>query len=263
MAFRTQFLHFDSSTSTYLTDTNSSTGVTLTPYKALFPMNETYTKIKRVYLKSLEMPVGYTNVSTGSTSRLQFTLNGTAYTVNLSEKNYTSVTVLVADLNSACVGIVTNVTITFSVTTSLTTPNRLIVTFSGVTATTSFSMTNTNLSKYILGFRSTDALVSSVVSASCNINLNPDNTIFLHIPVFNGINAHTSGIPSTFKIPLNSIYNQTYFYNEESSFYQFVDITDPNIRVKDIVVTIYDKYGLNLNSNGNDYSFTLALELWL
>ena len=122
MSFRTQFLHFDSSTSQNITDVNNTTTITTNPYKTQYLMNQAFTKIKRVYLKSLECPVGFSNIRTGSTNVFSFILNGTTYNVTLPEKNYTAISTLLTDLNTACVGVVSGVILTFSLTSSLTTP---------------------------------------------------------------------------------------------------------------------------------------------
>ena len=235
-----------------------------TPFKTQFTMTEGLTKFKRVYLKSFEMVHGFVNIRTGSTDTLKFTLNGTAYGITLTEKPYSTIDSLITDINTALVGVVTNVTITLAQTGSLVTPNRLKFTFTGSVRTTSFSITNTNLSKYVLRFRKgDDSLIAGVYTASCsNWNLNSDNYILLHIPSLNFANTNTSGFPTTFKIPLNSVYNQTLFYQELVSFIQFIDIDNPSLVVKDLIVTINDKYGLNLNPNGNDWSMTLAFEIW-
>ena len=227
-------------------------------------MNQAFNKLKRVYLKSLECPVGFSNIRTGSTNVFSFVLNTVTYKVTMTEKNYTSIGTLITDLNTACAGVVSGVTITFSLTSSLTTPNRLLITFTGGTTTSTFSVIDTNLSKYILGFRaSKDVLSGGVYSASySNFNLNPDNYILMYIPSLNGMNASMSGQQSTFKIPLNSVTNQVYFYQEESSFQQFVDITDKNLMLSSLIVYITDKFGNDLQNNGLDYSFTLAIEQW-
>ena len=76
------------------------------------------------------------------------------------------------------------------------------------------------------------------------------------------MNASMSGQQTTFKIPLNSVTNQVYFYQEQTSFAQWVDITDQKLTLSSLTVILADKYGKDLNPNGLDYSFTLALELW-
>ena len=263
MSFRTQFAHFDSCQAKYITDVNNTTGVSANPYKASFPMNQTFSKIKRVYLKSVELPQGFSNVRKGATDNLKFTLNGTTYSVTLNEKYYSSITTLITDLNTACVGVVGGVTITFSLSQLLTTPNRLLITFSGTTVTT-FTIIDTNLSKYVLGFRAgIDTLAGQVYSASySNFNLSFDNYILLYIPSLNGMNACMGQQISTFKIPLNSNTNTVYYYFEGSSFSQFVDITDRNLNLSSLTVFVYDRFGYNLTPMGLDYSFSLAIELW-
>lgn len=258
---KTQLLHFDSLYATYLTDSNSSTGNTSTPYRAQYFMNQSFRRLKRVYLKSVEIPVGFSNVRTGSTATLTMLINGTSYSVVLAEKNYTAVATLVSDLNVACLSLVSGVTITFGLTSSTSTPSRLQITLTGVS---SFSIVDTNLSKYILGFRAArDSLVSGLYAASSsNYNLNIDNYILLHIPSLNGMNASMMGpLQSTFKVPLNSVTNQVYYYFENSSFKQYVDISDPNLVLSNLVVYVVDRFGNSLSPNGLDYSFTLGLEM--
>ena len=263
MSYKTQFLHFDSASSKYITDLYNTSTVTYNPYKTIFPMSQTFSRIKRVYLSTMEIPIGFTNVRTGSTDTLIFAINGTSYLITLPEKNYTSMSVLLADINTLIASKISGVVMTFSLSASVTTPLRVLITFSG-TVTTSFVMTDTTLSKYILGFRGlTDTLVGTIYSAlSANYNLNPDNYINMYIPSLNGMNSSMNGQISTFKIPLNTVSNQVYFYQEGNSFKQWVDITDSNIILNNLTVYIYDKFGKNISPNGLDYSFTISLEIW-
>ena len=116
------------------------------------------------------------------------------------------------------------------------------------------------MSKYILGFRTTDTLATNIfASSSSNYNLNVDNYINIYIPNFNSYNANQNGSWSTFKLPLNSINNQVYFYQEGQSFEQSIDISDDNLVLSSLTVYILDRFGNNLNPNGLDYSFTLAI----
>jgi hypothetical protein len=151
METRSQFLHFDSASATYITDNSNTTGNFSNPYNALFPMNQSFRKIKRVYLKSCELPIGFSNIRTGSTDTLSLKINGTIYGATLSEKYYQTMAALITDMNTACSGGFGGSVPVFSLTTSTTTPYRLKVTFSGTTVT-SFNFIDTNLSEYILGF---------------------------------------------------------------------------------------------------------------
>ena len=212
-----QFLHFDSAAATYITDATNTTGNSSNPYKALFPMNQSFRRIKRVYLKSCELPIGFSNIRTGSTNTLNFKINGTTYTVTLTEKYYQTIDSLITDINTACAGGFGGSVPLFALTTSTTTPYRLAVTFSGTTVTT-FQFIDTNLSKYILGFRSTNALAANTVNSSCNYNMSADSYILMYIPSFNSMNASMSGQTSTFKIPLLGFTNSVLYYFDFNIF---------------------------------------------
>ena len=262
-SYHTNFLHLDSSNSTYITDINNTTGVFTNPYKTQFKMPQTFRSIKRVYLKSLELPVGFSNIRKGSTDTLKFFINGAPYTVVLPEKNYTQIAQLLIDINTAIIAVIPpTIVMAIGLTGSLTNPNRCIINFTG--SVSNFSILDTNLSKFILGFRGlTDTLVASVYSASSsNYDLSPDNYILMHIPTLNAFNASMCGQQSTFKIPLNSINSQVYYYMESQSFTQWVDITDKNLTISSLNVVLYDKFGCNLHPNGIDWSFTLAMEIF-
>ena len=79
--FRSQFLHFDSANATYIPDVNNTTTSTTNPYRSQYAMSQTFHRVKRVHLCSLELPVGFTNVRTGSTNTFSFSLNGSFYSV--------------------------------------------------------------------------------------------------------------------------------------------------------------------------------------
>ena len=264
METRSQFLHFDSASATYITDLSNTTGNTSNPYKALFPMNQSFRRIKRVYLKSCELPIGFSNIRTGSTNTLTFKLNGTIYTVTLPERNHTSITTLLFDLNGVCGGTPFGGSgITFINTVSVLTPYRLAANFTGTTVST-FNFIDTTLSKYILGFRSTDALIGgTVVNGTANYNLSADNYILMYVPSLNSMNANMGGQISTFKIPLLGFTNSVFYYFDGNSYQQWVDISDDNLVLSGLQVIIYDKWGQNLSPNGLDYSFTLQVEYYM
>ena len=260
MSIQTQFLHFDSIASKYIYDPNNTSGNTSNAYKAVFPMTVSFRKIKKVYLKSLEMTIGFPNIRTGSTNVFKYTMNSISYVTTLSEANYTTITSFLVAMSNACNTTIngTGITINFALNSSNT--NRLQINFSGSTVTT-FSVTDTNLSKYILGFRTTDTYSSNVFSGnSSNYNLSADNYVNIFIPSFNSLNANQNGSYSTFKLPLNTITNQVYFYQEATSFQQTIDITDDNLVLSQLIVHVHDRFGCNLNPNGMDYSFTLAVD---
>lgn len=264
MSFKTRFLHFDSANSSYVIDNNNTSTSTRNPYKAQYSMNQTFRKVKRVYLSSVEFPVGFANVRTGSCDTLKYILNGTAYSVTLPEKNYITIASLILDLNNLMLQLTPNAAPILN--TNYLQPNRMMFNFN--TPPTSFSVIDTNLSKYILGFRGLyDGYINVVgfaqtyMAMNSNWNLNFDNYISMYIPTL-GSSSSMSNQLQTYKIPLNTVTNQVYFYQEGSSFRQWVDISDSNFTMNSITVIILDKFGNNLNPNGLDFSFTLSLEIF-
>lgn len=296
MSFTTQFLHFDSANSNYIFDSANTSSSNLNPYKSQYAMNQSFRNIKRVNLVSVELPVGFTNIRTGSTDKFIFVLNNITYTITLPEKIYSSVSQIIADLNTLIAIKLNGVSITMILSFSISqfTPNRILITFTGTSngfaisfsdttntlsqglgitplATIStpknstFSIIDTNLSKFILGFRAAkDNFVTYNVFAALtsNYNLNCDNYINMYIPSLNGMNACMGNQQSTFKIPLNSVSNQVYYYFEGNTYKQFVDITDKSLCLNGLIVILTDKFGNNINPNGLDFSFTLSIELY-
>ena len=69
---RWMFLHFDSAFCKPIPTYDLSGNATRDSYKAVFPMNQQgVQKIKRIHLKSLELPIGFCNIRKG-TNVLQF-----------------------------------------------------------------------------------------------------------------------------------------------------------------------------------------------
>ena len=261
--FRTQFVHFDSISASYIKDINNSSSSTQNAYKSIYPMNQTFTNIKRVYLTSMEIPASFLNIRKGSTDTLRFIVNGTTYSVTLVETNYTLIAALLADLNSAFINVVSGVTIWIGQSGS----SRLSISFTGATTVTSFSVIDTNLSKYVLGFRAGvdtyNGTTKTYLATSADWCLTYDSYLLMYIPNLNGMNASMAGQTSTFKVPLvSSNSNQVYYFFEGNTFQQWVDITDPKLTISNLQVNIVDRFGSNLNPSGHDFSFTLALELY-
>ena len=254
---KVQFLHFDSINSEYVQDFNNVSGVP-NSYNSTYKMHTSFKNVERIFLTSLELPVGFTNCRKNFTDTLSFNLNGNNYNVVMEEKNFNSIAILVQDLDLACIGVVPNVSIIFSQSTA---SLRLTITLTGTVS--SFYIIDTNFSKYMLGFRNKhDVLVSNVYSASySNYNLNADNYIHVYMPNISGINASMSGgAKSTFKIPFDSVQSNIYFYQEGRSFEQYVDCRNSNFTLSNLTVLLYDRYGNLMNPRGYDYSFTLRIE---
>lgn len=255
----TQFLHFDSSSSINNLNPSSTSSSTLDSYNSTFKTHQIYRNVTKIHLKSVEIPVAFFNIRTGSTDTLKFIVNGTQYNLTLVEKNYTTIASLLTYLNILMTGLLSGSGSTISINLLSSNVNKLQFTFSGTTPS-SFSIIDTNLSKYILGFRqSRDSLSTNIYNAYSVWNLNIDNYINLYIPAFLA-NANQSSQFSSFKIPLNTFNGQVYYYFENNSFPQYIEIKDSNFTLASFNAIIMDKFGNNINSMGLDYSFTLLLE---
>jgi hypothetical protein len=90
---KTVYLNFDTINSNY-----SSSG---NPYNTQFTILPALSHVSKIFLKSLEIPVGFHNVRSGSNLNIfNFTLNAITYNITLTAKVYTSINTLLADLNS-------------------------------------------------------------------------------------------------------------------------------------------------------------------
>ena len=256
-----QFLHFDSAFCKPVQTYDNSLNSFLDPFRAVFPMTiRGVGNIKRVYLKSVEMPIGFNNVRSG-TNILKFTLStGTSYTVTLAESNYTTIGNLLTALNSAVSTALTgsNVTMTFSAV-----GQKILIVFGGAQSVTSISFTETVFSKFILGIRINqgdlfDSVAKTYRTVNGSWNLNPDNYLNMYIASLNNQNPNMGGINCTFKVPVSVQTNQILFYEEADR--QFVTVNDPVLRLSEISVQFFDRFGNNLTSAGLDYSFSLLLE---
>ena len=200
------------------------------------------------------MPIGFTNIRFGSTNSFAFTINSIRYNILINPNNYTTIDSLISEINSKLFQYLST---PFSIIVSLTPLNRIRLLISGMRPIT-FSIIDTNLSYYILGFRQSNdilvdmgtetitytTIVNGVISntnltsiptatspyyyiaSTSTINLNPDNYLSLYIPQFAGCVSDMTGLNTTFKIPLNCIYGMTYFFQKKLNFEQELEIRD-------------------------------------
>jgi hypothetical protein len=104
-----QLLHFDT-VNQWSVQTPSSvfykTG--FHPFNLIIPLPYQINHVKRIYLKSVELPVGFTNIRDTNTSNLlSMTLENVSsnvsysFSITLPNKNYTSMISLLTDINNA------------------------------------------------------------------------------------------------------------------------------------------------------------------
>ena len=203
-----QFLHFDSVNGNYTDD----------PFNVSFVIQSGCIKnIKRLYLKSVEIPVGFYNVRSAIQST--FSINGAYFTIDVG--NYSDINALLTTINYY--------TEPFGYSFSLNIQNNDQINSDNVSTIlldSSFLLTT------MLGFKPgqyVEVPFNGVgITAAGPYNLNYDNYLNMYIGnVPNpGIQANTS--LCTFKIPLNASNGVVYYLSENTGFSQYVDFSNSN-----------------------------------
>lgn len=234
-------------------------------WNTTIPSSYPITRVKRVSLKSAEIPLGFNTCRNENKSifmYLQFTYG--AYTnqqvrITIPENTYTSTTSLINAINSSLttqLALYGGVYITFSL--------NLFSILKGTTNATAISFYQDSiLTKNIMGYSDSIQLVGGNFTAASVMNLSPDN--YLNIYLTNlGQCSNASGTVGTFKIPLPLVASvnsaQILFYNENTSFEQSVEITDGNFTLSNLTVIITDRWGYPIIGRNTHFSFTLMVE---
>ena len=241
--------HFDTLDASYTT----------TPFNCLFTFQNPITNIKKIYLKSLELPVDITNIRSGL-STFTISYNSTIYSKTLPDNNYTNISTLINDLNTIWTATITNITVLFSVNTL---NNIISVKLTGTVPLT-FSIIPTKFSTNILGYKyqsgSATGNTYSVV-ASNQYLLSVDNYIIFNLMNLSVDNNNISNTVCNFKIPLNASNGMVYFENEFSNLSQYVCNGDRALRLSSLKIQLNDRFGNALYQNNNDFSFTLGFDI--
>ena len=264
---RIDFYHFDTCNQwSVISPTAAFHKTNMTPFNITLTLPCQISKIKKIYLKSVEIPIGFTNIRNGNTSNiLIMNMSRTSlieggnesytFTIVLPDKNYTSIQALLDDINTAITNNTTVKRYTFKPQFSVL-DQRVYV---NVNSDVSFSFIDSVLSKNILGFSyNVYIFTGTSYKAPSNFNIQYDTYIALNFP---RISTRSSGTiqPMTFKIPCNATSNQIYFNAEFQSFSQFIEITDLHFAIGNLQLTVCDKFGCQIDNNGLDWSFTLAI----
>ena len=270
-----QIIHFDSlngstyNTSNQFNSYNFNTNYLSTSpnaFNSTFQLASPLRNIRKISLKSIEIPIGFNNVRATSRSNIVGVASGyntvsktysNIYSVSLPDKTYSSIEILIADINNAFAALYPSVNIVFSVVNG----------YVNVTSTSTSIFTNylymvpTNLT-YMLGYRANyDVYSLRRTEAPAVYLLNIDNYINMTITNLSatGINSNANGVSSHFKIITNTINGVVYYVAENNSFEQSITI-NPSYPITNISVILTDRFGYSLNSSGLDYSFTLEFE---
>lgn len=238
-------INFDSIYAQYSNDNN--------PLNSVFVLSNPIRKVKSIALKSLELPVAFSNIR-ANLNVFSILMGGTTYSITLTPSVYTSMATLCSDLTTAFNANSIPSKPTFSVS-----GNYVIITVSG---NVSYSVVQTNMSRYILGFNGNQAssyATNSVITGQYNYLLNVDNYVSIYINNIPHSSMSFSNKLSTFKIPLNCISGVVYFTADDNTFHQKVFVYDDNFVLDKLNVQVLDRFGYLLNNNGLDFSMTLEI----
>jgi hypothetical protein len=228
------------------------------PFQATFKLSSPLRNFTKIYLKSIEMLVSFPNIRASSNlSTFTFLLNNTQYSFTLADKVYNNVQLLIVDLNNAIIALNLSVTITFQINPNNNTQFQIIL---GSSAT--FLIVSTNFTKYILNMAGCTNGVNTnlTVNAIGNYVLNCDNYVNMYISNIPNRSINNAGILCSYKVPLNASSNSVYYTSEGLQFGQYIKVTDKNVILDKLDVTISDRFENVINSNGVDYSWTIAVE---
>ena len=250
---------------TYNTYAFNSAYLNLAPnsFNANFTLQTPLRNIKRISLKSIEMPIGFNNIRSSSKTNIigvsvsyDGTTYRTIYSITLSDKTYSSVTTLLTDINTAFTTLYPSVNIVFANSNGYITVSST----SSAIFTGNMYVVNTNLA-YMLGFRNNlNTLATRLTTAATVYNLNIDNYLNMYI---SNISAQASnnanGVLNHFKIILNSTNGVVYYVAESNSYKQSIEV-NPHIPISSLNILMTDRFGFSVNSSSLDYSFTLSFE---
>lgn len=253
MSRKTKQYNFDSQGLTYSNNFTYINNNNTTPnsYNIDLILPEILHKVKKISLKSIELPVLFPNIRSPHLNYLLLSNNpdlSNSFRVTLSQNNYTNIDTLLNDLNNTADAI--NHNLTFSLTSDG---------FVNIATNTDLYVVPTNFS-YLLGFRNgLDVYTMGNVTAVYQYQLNVDNYISLYVWNLYSPSNNANQSLCSFKIPMNATQGIVYYNSQFLSYDQSINI-DSNSNINKISVVFYDRFGISINSFGADWSCTLEFE---
>ena len=238
----------------------SSSSISTAPnaYNITVPLNFTRSNVKKISLKNIEMPIGFPSIRATSNLHI-FTVASdiaynTSYSIVLSDKNYTQISTLIADINSQFTTTYPTAALTLSLNAN---GNVQIATTNSALFASNIYVKPSNLA-YLLGYRSAyNVLTTRQTVAAASFRLSLDDYVNIYFPQFSSQAQNTNGTVCSFKIPLNTVNGVVYYRADTNP--PFINVAQ-NFHFGTITILVSDKFGYSLNSWGQDYSFTIELE---
>lgn len=247
---------------------------------------------KKIYLKSVEMPITFNNIrASNNTNALTILNKGFVYDIELPDKSYSNIQELLNEMNvklslqykNSYMEPITEISLTQEQIEQKkqqqiqsNTPQFIVSGNNIVLRTLNpdyFPMSligNTNLIIQVLGFNEftgSDYLhvnqtsnTNSLTSFS-SFNIAYDTYVNMYIPNVPLKTTSSNDHIINFKLPMKNAFNGTIFYEQENtSFAQCLEITNERFILSQLEVQVLDRFGCQIPSNGSQWSFTLCVE---
>ena len=247
-------LHFDTN------DRNCTfTGQYGNAYDVNFTLSNTYKRIRKINLSSLEMPIVFTNIRNENTSnKIRLTVGSVDYNITLNNKNYTSIASLLADLNAEFSKIGTTSTRpTVSLGDRISGNNCVRITIPSINTITLYDSLLVNSVLGFPKFVNWSGSPTTSILGSYPYNLNYDNFISLYVDIPSTCTSSGNRLMS-YKIPLNALSGMVFYLGQNNTFEQSIVITDQNFVLTGFRIQVFDRFGYPI-IQAVDYTFTLAL----
>jgi hypothetical protein len=262
-------LNFDTINATQLYTEFTDYTTYPTPYKCSFNLQRPFKKIKSIALKSIELPITFSNVRKTNWSSfmvLNFTYGSWTnqhfepYLTLTGDLNFTDVSDLLTHLND---------NIQMQIASSGYTGFQLSIAYDSyaqrvyfTTNATAITITSTVLGVTMLGFIAGSQTISGgVITAPMAPNLNYDlyvNMELSNVPAVEPCNVN--GFNGSFKLALPVVFEQILFWTENMNYRQAIRVDNDALVLNSIFVHFTDRFGKLINQNNGFYSFTLEIE---
>jgi hypothetical protein len=235
------FVHADTSSTTANTVIKNSG---IDSFDCAVILGQTHRKVRRVALKSVEMPVGFYNIR-APYNNLTINIAGTPTSYTFSPGNYSATTFL-NTLNN---------TVTPAIGSFFLNTLTNKIQYTSVVGASSIVGDPLTLG-YFMGFTSDQIGVIIVANKSYSIDF--DNYVCIYIE--NLRNSCMEPFAATFKIPITVQKGGVENWTSDNRFKQSIEIFDPDYKIDRLNIQVRDRFGLPLSNNGIDWSFTLEVE---
>ena len=236
------FIHVD--TSSTLSNTVIKNNVGTESFDCSVIFGQTHRKVRRVALKSVEMPLGFYNIR-APYNILTINVAGTLNSYTFSPGNYSTTTFL-NTLNN---------TITPAVGSFYLNTLTNKIQYTSVVGSANIVGDPGTLG-YFMGFQTSQQGVIIVAAKSYTIDF--DNYVCIYIE--NLRNSCMEPFACTFKIPITVQKGGVENWFADNRFKQSVEIFDPDYKIDRLNIQVKDRFGNPLSNNGLDWSFTIELE---